>query len=90
MGKIYAGNGDEACRARSVRTFLRKYGGFFPQSQAYALPALGWQDLADAIQAMPDNTPGFDGIRKDDLPVLSPNCIVLLTQLLQSIERGAP
>ena len=44
-------------------------------------------DLAQAINEMPDNTPGTDGIRKGDLQVLSPSAIWLLTLLLQAIEN---
>ena len=89
MGKIYADNVDSNRKSLLLQTFLRKYGDFFPQ-QTMDIQELSWQDLSAAIQAMPDNTPGTDGVRKSDLQILSPNCLYLLTKLLQTIEGGAP
>ena len=39
---------------------------------------------------MPANTPGLDGIRKDDLSVLSPYACQCLAHLMNAIEAGCP
>ena len=72
-----------------LNTFLKKIGMFFREAAPMDVPELCWTDLAQAIQDMPDNTPGTDGIRKGDLLILSPSAIWLLTLLLQAIEKGA-
>ena len=45
--------------------------------------------LAGIIEAMPDNTPGLDGIRKGDLLLLSPFALEWLASFYQTIEAGA-
>ena len=70
-------------------TFLKKFGAFFKEAPHMDVPELSWINLAQAIHAMPDNTPGTDGVMKGDLVILSPNAIWLLTLLLQAIEKGA-
>ena len=45
--------------------------------------------LAEIIAAMPDSTPGLDGIRKGDLLLLSPYALEWLASFYQAIEAGA-
>ena len=52
------------------------------------VPDICWTDLDQAINNMPDNTPGMDGVRKGDLLLLSLNALWLLTQLLDAQFSG--
>ena len=82
MGEIYQGNVAADRKEFLLDTFLNKFGSFVVEAAPFEVPDLSWIDLAQAIQSMPDNTPGTDGVGKRDLLVLSPSALWLLTLLL--------
>ena len=71
-------------------TFLKRYGKFFKKQPAAPAQEISADMLADLIQAMPDNTPGLDGVRKGNLLLLSPYALEWLASFYQAIEAGAP
>ena len=90
MGAIYEGNVPPSRQDLLLPTFLRKFGQHFTQAEPFSVPDLQWHHLQRAIHRSPDNIPGMGGIRKGDLLLLSPNALVLITQLLNAIEAGSP
>ena len=90
MGTVYQGNIHHTRRPHIIATFMKLYGQFFTQQQPFQVPPIRGQDLAEAINAMPDNAQGLDGVTKGDLLILSPHCLNYLAKLLEAIEHGAP
>ena len=70
-------------------TFLSKYGSYLTQQPPMPVEPITAAMLAGIIEAMPDNTPGLDGIRKGDLLLLSPFALEWLAAFYQAIEAGA-
>ena len=70
-------------------TYLKRYGNFFKQRPATRVEDITASMLAELIQAMPDNTPGLDGVRKGDLLLLSPSALEWLAKFYTAIEQGA-
>ena len=71
MGKIYQGNVTKQRQPLMLATFLRKYHGHFKAQALHHIDDISPGQLKALIQAMPDNTPGLDGIAKADLLLLS-------------------
>ena len=89
-GKIHAGNFGSFSQADAGRAFLDKYGQYMVSQPAFSVPKLTADHLKQAIEYIPDNAPGLDGVHEGDLAVLSDHALQWLATLLNTIEEGAP
>ena len=89
MGAIYRGNATEQRQQHMLDTFLAKFGQHCTQQPAMHVDPITADMLAEIIAAMPDSTPGLDGIRKGDLLLLSPYALEWLASFYEAIENGA-
>ena len=72
LGAIYCGNASVQRQQHMLDTFLAKFGKHCTRQPAMHVDPITADMLAEIIAAMPDSTPGLDGIRKGDLLLLSP------------------
>ncbi len=70
--------------------FLGSFGEHFPFAEPHCLELLTGPQIAKGIADRPGNTPGRDGVRKDDLALLSPLACQFLADMLSAIEGGCP
>ena len=89
LGAIYRGNASEQRQQHMLDTFLAKFGKYCTRQPAMHADPITADMLAEIIAAMPDSTPGLDGIRKGDLLLLSPLALEWLASFYQAIENGA-
>ena len=89
-GKIHAGNFGPFCQADAGRAFLDKFGQHMVSQPAFSVPKLTAEHLKQAIDHVPDNAPGLDGVHEGDLASLSDHALQWLATLLNTIEEGAP
>ena len=90
LGAIYSGNASSQRQQHMLDTFLAKFGTYCTRQPTMPVEPITADMLADIIAAMPDSTPGLDGIRKGDLLLLSPYALEWLASFYQAIENGAP
>ena len=88
MGKIYQGNVTEQRQPHMLPTFMRKYHEHIKAQPPHPIDDITPAQLKALIKAMPDNTPGLDGIAKADLLLLSDEALDWLALFFQELERG--
>jgi hypothetical protein len=89
-GKIHMGNLGPASQKDAGRFFTEKYGCHMVSQDEFKIPDLTTEHLKEAIQNMPDNAPGLDGVQEGDMAVLSDGALDWLVAMLTCIEDGAP
>ena len=62
LGATYQGNASPQRQKVMLDTFLSKYGSYLTQQPPMPVQPITADMLAGIIEAMPDNTPGLDGI----------------------------
>ena len=87
LGAIYCGNASEQRQQLMLDTFLAKFGKHCTRQPALHVDPITADMLAEIIAAMPNSTPGLDGIRKEDLLLLSPYALEWLASFYQAIEN---
>ena len=79
--KIKDGNMPESRKQHLLSTFLKRYINHMTQQQSSSIDPITADLLSELIDAMPDNTPGMDGVRKGDLLQLSPKALEWLAAM---------
>ena len=87
---VHRGNVGPAAAPLLAASFLGTVGEHFPFSDPHCLCPITAEQVASGIGNMPANTPGLDGVRKDDLSILSPYACQCLADMMNAIESGCP
>ena len=69
-------------------TFVRKYHDHIKAQAPHHIDDITPAQLKALIKAMPDNTPGLDGVANADLLLLSDEALDWLALFFQELERG--
>ena len=87
---VHRGNVGPAAAPLLAASFLGTFGEHFPFSDPHCLYLITGEQVSSDIGKMPANTPGLDGVRKDDLSILSPYACQCLADMMNAIEAGCP
>ena len=90
MGKIYQGNVSEQRQPHMLPTFMRKFHEHIKVQPPHPIDDITPAQLKALIKAMPDDTPGLDGIAKADLLLLLlfDEALDWFALFFQELERG--